>query len=49
MHTMHVTSSFDVGQNPDVLAFAPQLHLPYVAGEAGIVSLFTHTSIICLR
>jgi YVTN family beta-propeller protein len=40
MHTMHVTSSFDVGQNPDVLAFDPQLHLLYVAGEAGIVSMF---------
>ncbi|NPT58434.1 YncE family protein [Paraburkholderia elongata] len=40
MHTMHVTSSFDVGQDPDVLAFDPQLHLLYVAGEAGIVSMF---------
>jgi YVTN family beta-propeller protein len=40
MRTMRVTSSFDVGQNPDVLAFDPQLHLLYVAGEAGIVSMF---------
>jgi YVTN family beta-propeller protein len=40
MHTMRVTSSFDVGQDPDVLAFDPQLHLLYVAGEAGIVSMF---------
>jgi YVTN family beta-propeller protein len=40
MHTMRVTSSFDVGQDPDVLAFDAQLHLLYVAGEAGIVSLF---------
>ncbi|MFP3567089.1 hypothetical protein [Paraburkholderia sp. SIMBA_030] len=40
MRTMRVTSSFDVGQDPDVLAFDPQLHLLYVAGEAGIVSLF---------
>lgn len=40
MRTMRVTSSFDVGQDPDVLAFDPQLHLLYVAGEAGIVSMF---------
>jgi YVTN family beta-propeller protein len=40
MRTMRVTSSFDVGQDPDVLAFDPQRHLLYVAGEAGIVSLF---------
>jgi YVTN family beta-propeller protein len=40
MHTMHITSSFDVGKDPDVLAFDPQQHLLYVAGEAGIVSMF---------
>ncbi|MFM0033675.1 YncE family protein [Paraburkholderia strydomiana] len=40
MRTMRVTSSFDVGHAPDVLAFDLQLHLLYVAGEAGIVSLF---------
>jgi YVTN family beta-propeller protein len=40
MRTMRVTSSFDVGEDPDVLAFDPELHLLYVAGEAGIVSLF---------
>jgi YVTN family beta-propeller protein len=40
MPTMRVTSSFDVGEDPDVLAFDPQLHLLYVAGEAGIVSMF---------
>ncbi|MFM0204928.1 YncE family protein [Paraburkholderia fungorum] len=40
MRTMRVTSSFDVGQDPDVLAFDSQLHLLYVAGEAGIVSMF---------
>jgi YVTN family beta-propeller protein len=40
MRTMRVTSSFDVGHDPDVLAFDPELHLLYVAGEAGIVSLF---------
>ena len=40
MRTSHVTSTFDVGPNPDVLAFDSQRHLLYVAGEAGIVSLF---------
>jgi YVTN family beta-propeller protein len=40
MRTMRVTASFDAGQDPDVLAFDPQLHLLYVAGEAGIVSMF---------
>jgi YVTN family beta-propeller protein len=40
MRTMRVTASFDAGQGPDVLAFDPQLHLLYVAGEAGIVSMF---------
>jgi YVTN family beta-propeller protein len=40
MRTMRVTSSFEVGDDPDVLAFDPQLHLLYVAGEAGIVSMF---------
>jgi YVTN family beta-propeller protein len=40
MRTMRVKSSFVVGKDPDVLAFDPQLHLLYVAGEAGIVSMF---------
>jgi YVTN family beta-propeller protein len=40
MRTMRVTSSFDVGQDPDVLAFDAQLHLLYVAGEAGVVLMF---------
>ena len=40
MRTMRVTSSFDIGQDPDVVDFDPQLHLLYVAGEAGIVSMF---------
>src|SRR5258708_29070848 len=39
MRTMRVTSSFDIGRDPDVLAFDPQLHLLYVAGEAGIASM----------
>lgn len=36
-----VVESFDVGDDPDVLAFDPQLHLLYVAGEAGVVSMFS--------
>ncbi|MGF7000234.1 hypothetical protein [Paraburkholderia sp. GAS32] len=40
MRTMRVKSSFDVGRDPDVLAFDRQLHLLYVAGETGIVSMF---------
>lgn len=40
MRTMRATSSFDVGEDPDVLAYDPALHLLYVAGEAGVVSLF---------
>ena len=40
MRTMHVVSSFEVGKDPDVLAYDPSLHLLYVAGEAGIVSMF---------
>lgn len=33
-------SSFKVGANPDVLAFDPALRWLYVAGEAGVVSIF---------
>lgn len=40
MRTMRILSSFDVGKDPDVLAYDPGLHLLYVAGEAGIVSMF---------
>jgi YVTN family beta-propeller protein len=40
MRTSRVTSTFDVGSDPDVLAFDSQTHLLYVAGEAGIVSMF---------
>ncbi|CAB3789735.1 hypothetical protein LMG28614_02982 [Paraburkholderia ultramafica] len=41
MRTMRMMSSFDVGKDPDVLAYDPSLHLLYVAGEAGIVSMFS--------
>lgn len=40
MRAMRVTSSFEVGKDPDVLAYDPSLHLLYVAGEAGVVSMF---------
>lgn len=40
LRRMRVLSSFDVGKDPDVLAYDPGLHLLYVAGEAGIVSMF---------
>jgi YVTN family beta-propeller protein len=35
-----VVASFAVGSDPDVLAIDPQLDWVYVAGEAGIVSVF---------
>ena len=40
MNTMEVISSFEIGKDPDVLAFDPKLHRLYVAGEQGIVSIF---------
>jgi YVTN family beta-propeller protein len=40
LRTKKVTASFDVGKDPDVLAFDPGLHYLYVAGEAGVVSMF---------
>ena len=40
LDTRKVVASFDVGKDPDVLAFDPGLQHLYVAGEAGIVSLF---------
>jgi hypothetical protein len=40
LQTKKVTASFDVGGGPDVLAFDTGLHRLYVAGEAGIVSIF---------
>ena len=42
MRTMRVTQSFDVGRGPDVLAFDPSANTLYVAGEAGVVSMFRH-------
>ncbi|WP_373321201.1 YncE family protein [Paraburkholderia flagellata] len=40
MRTMMVIAAFDVGGDPDVLAFDPAMHMVYVAGEAGVVSMF---------
>ncbi|MBI2801033.1 MAG: YncE family protein [Gammaproteobacteria bacterium] len=39
--TKRVAASFDVGKAPDVLAYDPGLRLLYVAGEEGIVSVFS--------
>lgn len=40
MHTRRVSQSFDVGRDPDVLAFDASANTVYVAGEAGVVSVF---------
>jgi YVTN family beta-propeller protein len=40
LRTKKVISSFTVGNGPDVLALDSGLHRLYVAGEAGIVSVF---------
>jgi YVTN family beta-propeller protein len=39
-----IIQSFDVGEGPDVLAFDADRSTLYVAGEAGIVSMFTVSS-----
>ncbi|ONT70929.1 hypothetical protein A8E45_37420 [Burkholderia cenocepacia] len=40
MRTMKEIAAFDVGGTPDVLAYDPALRTVYVAGEAGVVSMF---------
>ncbi|WP_321794718.1 YncE family protein [Caballeronia sp. J97] len=40
MRTMKVVEFFDLGRDPDVLAFDPTSKIVYVAGEAGVVSMF---------
>lgn len=40
MRTMQITQSFSVGPTPDVLSYDAGIHHLYVAGEAGIVSVF---------
>jgi YVTN family beta-propeller protein len=38
--TKKIAATFPVGKDPDVLAFDPGLHHVYLAGEAGVVSIF---------
>jgi YVTN family beta-propeller protein len=40
MTTKRIVSTSSVGRGPDVLAYDPDLHLLYIAGERGVVSLF---------
>jgi len=40
LQTKKVAASFQVGKDPDVLAFDPGLHYVYVAGEAGVITIF---------
>ena len=40
LDTRKVSASFEVGEDPDVLAYDPGLGNLYVAGEAGVVSVF---------
>ena len=44
MRAMHIVQSFDVGGDPDVLAFDPVAALLYVAGEQGVISMFRVTA-----
>lgn len=40
MKSMEIAHAFQIGKDPDVLAFDPGFNRLYVAGEAGIVSVF---------
>jgi len=40
LQTKKIAASFQVGKDPDVLAFDPALHYVYVAGEAGVITIF---------
>ena len=40
LDTRKVTGTFEVGQDPDVLAYDPDLHYVYVAAESGPVTVF---------
>jgi YVTN family beta-propeller protein len=40
LETRKVTATFEVGEDPDVLAYDPALHYVYVAAESGPVSVF---------
>jgi YVTN family beta-propeller protein len=39
LRTKKIIAGFDVGKDPDVLAFDPELQRLYVAGESGVVSV----------
>ncbi|MEX3934237.1 YncE family protein [Paraburkholderia phymatum] len=41
MKARRVVQSFDIGKDPDVLAFDPEQGRLYVAGEGGVVSVFS--------
>lgn len=41
LETRKVSGSFDVGEDPDVLAYDPTLGYLYVAAESGVVSVFS--------
>ena len=40
LETRKVTTTFEVGRDPDVLAYDPDLHYVYVAAESGPVTVF---------
>jgi DNA-binding beta-propeller fold protein YncE len=40
LESKKIIASFDVGKEPDVLAYDASLHTLYVAGESGVISLF---------
>ena len=41
LNTRKLDGSFEVGEDPDVLAYDPQLGYLYVAAESGVVSVFS--------
>jgi DNA-binding beta-propeller fold protein YncE len=40
LESKKVIATFNIGKGPDVLAYDSGLHMLYIAGEAGVVSLF---------
>lgn len=44
LNTRKVDTSFEVGEDPDVLAYDPELGYLYVAAESGVVSVFKSQS-----
>jgi DNA-binding beta-propeller fold protein YncE len=50
LNTMKIVSSYQVGEDPDVLAFDPGLKRLYVSSESGTVSVFQslHRSLVLL-